>query len=225
MNHSRIVVTILSSGLALLGACSGDEPGATAATESTSEGSSSTTSEDATSATASGGETTSGASDGETSSGTTGEPTTGEPTTSTTGEPTTGEPTTGTTGTTGEPTTTGDTDTDGTTTGGDSGGAAECFEGKFSDEVPPPDYDQFAPVMGSHCKGTNHQEITDIERVVFLVLGDSTDVPLADARPLDDPVRCGLDHLFEIGVGQYLFRQVAAGSDDSGVVQSACLAA
>ena len=142
MNHSRIVVTILSSGLALLGACSGDEPGATAATESTSEGSSSSTSEDATSATASGGETTSGASDGETSSGTTG-----------------------------EPTTTGDTDTDGTTTGGDSGGAAECFEGKFSDEVPPPDYDQFAPVIGSHCLGTDHQTITDVEKVIFL--GDS----------------------------------------------------
>ena len=34
-----------------------------------------------------------------------------------------------------------------------------------------PDYDQFRPVVGSHCAGTNHQDITDVERVVFL--GDS----------------------------------------------------
>ena len=36
------------------------------------------------------------------------------------------------------------------------------------------DYAQFDPVIGSHCKGTNHQDITDIERVVFL--GDSVTV-------------------------------------------------
>jgi len=36
------------------------------------------------------------------------------------------------------------------------------------------DYDQYSPTIGSHCKGTNHQEITDIERVVFL--GDSVTV-------------------------------------------------
>ena len=36
------------------------------------------------------------------------------------------------------------------------------------------DYAQFDPIIGSHCKGTNHQEITDIERVVFL--GDSVTV-------------------------------------------------
>lgn len=34
-----------------------------------------------------------------------------------------------------------------------------------------PDYDQFHPVVGSHCMGTNHQDITGIEKVVFL--GDS----------------------------------------------------
>ncbi|MBW2525529.1 MAG: SGNH/GDSL hydrolase family protein [Deltaproteobacteria bacterium] len=34
-----------------------------------------------------------------------------------------------------------------------------------------PDYDQFQPVVGSHCLGTDHQDITNIEKVVFL--GDS----------------------------------------------------
>jgi len=37
-----------------------------------------------------------------------------------------------------------------------------------------PDYDQFMPVVGSHCLGTNHQAIDRIERVVFL--GDSVTV-------------------------------------------------
>jgi lysophospholipase L1-like esterase len=37
-----------------------------------------------------------------------------------------------------------------------------------------PKYDQFNPTIGSHCMGTNHQDITGIERVVFL--GDSITV-------------------------------------------------
>lgn len=37
-----------------------------------------------------------------------------------------------------------------------------------------PDYDQFEPVIGSHCWGSDHQEITGIERVVFV--GDSVTV-------------------------------------------------
>jgi hypothetical protein len=37
-----------------------------------------------------------------------------------------------------------------------------------------PDYGQFSPEIGSHCAGTNHQEITGVERVVFL--GDSITV-------------------------------------------------
>jgi lysophospholipase L1-like esterase len=37
-----------------------------------------------------------------------------------------------------------------------------------------PNYDQYAPIIGSHCMGTNHQDITGIERVVFL--GDSITV-------------------------------------------------
>jgi hypothetical protein len=47
--------------------------------------------------------------------------------------------------------------------------AAECF----ADHSYPvqPDYDQFGPIIGSHCVGTNHQDITGVERVVFV--GDS----------------------------------------------------
>ncbi|MCC6213292.1 MAG: hypothetical protein IT376_00345 [Polyangiaceae bacterium] len=55
------------------------------------------------------------------------------------------------------------------------GTAAACFAGQF---VHPtelgPDYDQFSPTIGSHCKGTNHQDIQGVERVVFL--GDSVTV-------------------------------------------------
>ncbi|MBK8998977.1 MAG: SGNH/GDSL hydrolase family protein [Myxococcales bacterium] len=57
----------------------------------------------------------------------------------------------------------------------DAGPAAQCFISQF---VNPPsvslDYDQFGPTVGTHCKGTNHQDIKGIERVVFL--GDSVTV-------------------------------------------------
>ncbi len=57
----------------------------------------------------------------------------------------------------------------------DAGPAALCFQKQF---VNPPtvalDYDQFNPTVGSHCKGTNHQKIEKVERVVFL--GDSVTV-------------------------------------------------
>lgn len=33
------------------------------------------------------------------------------------------------------------------------------------------DYDQYEPIVGSHCQGTNHQDIQGVERIVFL--GDS----------------------------------------------------
>jgi lysophospholipase L1-like esterase len=63
-------------------------------------------------------------------------------------------------------------------TGGAGGGpitVAGCYADDF---VNPPmlglDYDQFGPVVGSHCMGTNHQDITGVERIVFL--GDSVTV-------------------------------------------------
>ena len=41
-------------------------------------------------------------------------------------------------------------------------------------DAPAPDYEQFDPIIASHCAGTNHQDIRDIERVVFI--GDSVTV-------------------------------------------------
>ncbi len=63
--------------------------------------------------------------------------------------------------------------------GGGSGGSppltvAKCFENAFVTPLMGPDYDQFGPIVGSHCLGTNHQQITGVERVVFL--GDSVAV-------------------------------------------------
>jgi len=46
-----------------------------------------------------------------------------------------------------------------------------CFPDLGDPSLGVPDYDQFGPVVGSHCAGTNHQEIAQVERVVFL--GDS----------------------------------------------------
>ncbi len=63
--------------------------------------------------------------------------------------------------------------------GGAGGGgpltAAECFADDFQNPIADgPDYDQFSPAIGSHCMGTNHQDITGVERVVFV--GDSVTV-------------------------------------------------
>jgi len=57
--------------------------------------------------------------------------------------------------------------------GGDAGYVA-CFASIGSQTGVVPDIAQFAPRVGSHCAGTNHQDITGIERVVFL--GDSVTV-------------------------------------------------
>jgi hypothetical protein len=48
--------------------------------------------------------------------------------------------------------------------------ALTCFGGQWGAE-PPVDYDQFGLTMGSHCQGTDHQDIQGVERVVFV--GDS----------------------------------------------------
>ena len=62
---------------------------------------------------------------------------------------------------------------------GGSGGVpttvTECFADDYvNPTMNGPDYDQFSPTVGSHCMGTNHQDITGIQRVVFL--GDSITV-------------------------------------------------
>ena len=59
---------------------------------------------------------------------------------------------------------------------------ADCFDGLFLGELTAgPDYDQFGPVVGSHCMGTDHQRIERVERVVFV--GDSVTV----GTPPQDP--------------------------------------
>ncbi|MEM9459543.1 MAG: SGNH/GDSL hydrolase family protein [Myxococcota bacterium] len=70
---------------------------------------------------------------------------------------------------------TGDTTAgEGSSTGAPPGTVEECFEGQFVNEPPTSDYDQYSPTIGSHCVGTDHQDIGDIARVVFL--GDSITV-------------------------------------------------
>lgn len=49
--------------------------------------------------------------------------------------------------------------------------ASWCFRGQLDPERPGPDYDQFSPVIGSHCLGTNHQDIRGVQKLVFV--GDS----------------------------------------------------
>ncbi len=62
---------------------------------------------------------------------------------------------------------------------------AECFAGIMANldamGGPTADYDQYAPVVGSHCLGTNHQEIEGVEKVVFL--GDSITVGTPPSWP------------------------------------------
>ncbi|MCX4248024.1 SGNH/GDSL hydrolase family protein [Paraliomyxa miuraensis] len=51
----------------------------------------------------------------------------------------------------------------------------ECLDDQFvNGPSPGPNYNDFDVELGSHCQGTNHQDITDIERVVFV--GDSVTV-------------------------------------------------
>jgi lysophospholipase L1-like esterase len=77
-----------------------------------------------------------------------------------------------------------------TATGGDGGSGGqlltveECYADDFVVTMADgPDYDQFSPVVGSHCMGTNHQDIVGVERVVFL--GDSITVGSPPTWPDD----------------------------------------
>lgn len=62
--------------------------------------------------------------------------------------------------------------------GGTGGGptgpkASECFADIYDGPITV-DYDQYNPSIGSHCLGTNHQDIQGVEKLVFL--GDSITV-------------------------------------------------
>jgi hypothetical protein len=56
--------------------------------------------------------------------------------------------------------------------GGSSGGGSvqSCLSDVY-DGLVYVNYEQFSPTAGAHCKGTNHQDIQEVERLVFL--GDS----------------------------------------------------
>lgn len=76
-------------------------------------------------------------------------------------------------------TTTGPSDDSSSSNGSSSGGLlqvtfAECIDGTFEHGYPGIDFDEEDVVIGSHCFGTDHQTIADVERVVFL--GDSITV-------------------------------------------------
>lgn len=58
--------------------------------------------------------------------------------------------------------------------------ASWCYRSQMGEEAGP-DYDQFTPVIGSHCRGTNHQDITGIEKVVFV--GDSITTGTPPTQP------------------------------------------
>ena len=60
----------------------------------------------------------------------------------------------------------------------------ECFDGAFvNDAEHLSRYEGMAPTVGAHCRGTDHQDIVDVERVVFL--GDSITVGSPPTAPID----------------------------------------
>jgi len=61
--------------------------------------------------------------------------------------------------------------------------AQQCFAGIGDPTKQSPQYDQFHPIIGSHCQGTNHQDITGVQKVVFL--GDSVTVGTPPTLPTD----------------------------------------
>jgi hypothetical protein len=74
-----------------------------------------------------------------------------------------------------------------------------CFGEIFDPNVNGPDYDQFNPTVGSHCLGTNHQDIQNIERVVFL--GDSV-TQGSPPTPIRDRYRLVLTDMLKARFGR-----------------------
>ncbi|HTL35004.1 MAG TPA: SGNH/GDSL hydrolase family protein [Kofleriaceae bacterium] len=58
-----------------------------------------------------------------------------------------------------------------------------CFPPSPNATKPHPNYDQFNPVVNADCTGTNYQDITGVERVVFL--GDSITTGTPPTLPTD----------------------------------------
>lgn len=87
--------------------------------------------------------------------------------------------------------------------------AAQCFADDFvTPLVGGPDYDQFGPIIGSHCMGTNHQQISNIDRVVFL--GDSVTVgtpPTSAANYYRSQLADALAQKFGLNTPGFLWKQ------------------
>ena len=180
----------LASALLLLGlapACGGDDGVSTTADSSDTDtegdtdtggstaGTTAGSDTDDTTAGPGGSDSTGSDSDTDTTTAPTTDPGTSEPTTDS--DTTDATDPTDTTDPTTDPTTDTDTDT------GEPGDVGSCFTDKFSELVPLADYDQYMPVIGSHCVGTDHQEIEGVQRVVFL--GDSITVGSRPTLPQD----------------------------------------
>ncbi len=97
----------------------------------------------------------------------------------------------------------------------DAGRALTIGERCFADRMPSsgqfegPNYDQFAPVVGAHCQGTNHQHIYGIEQVVFL--GDSVTVgtpPTVSGDFYRTRLADALADTFHLEKPQYLWQTV-----------------
>lgn len=83
-----------------------------------------------------------------------------------------------------------DTTDDTTETTGSDELPLPCLDEQFATGMSPgPKYGHLDIEIGSHCKGTNNQDITDIERIVFL--GDSVTVGTPPSLP-DDGYRSQL---------------------------------
>lgn len=77
-----------------------------------------------------------------------------------------------------------------------SGGGQTCFPSLNDPASPTPNYDQFSPIVGKHCLGTNHQAIQGVQRVAFL--GDSVTVGTPN-----------LQHLLSIDNGHFWRNKLA----------------
>ena len=96
----------------------------------------------------------------------------------------------------------------------DSAPGPTPFEACFSEFAPDPtepgpDYDQFGPTIGSHCNGTDHQDIIGVERVVFI--GDSVTVgspPSYDWEYYRNLLAADLADRFGIEAPGYLWQTV-----------------
>jgi lysophospholipase L1-like esterase len=82
-----------------------------------------------------------------------------------------------------------------------------CFPEIFDPNSPGPNYDQFSPIAGAHCFGTNHQTITGVEKVVFL--GDSV-TQGTPPTPLSERYRQRLTGMLEDHFGELEVENCAA---------------